>query len=111
MRRLKLYSAQTGFVYEYCYEGHRVARGAIEFAFSVSADRKTWRAARVLVGHSALLSWEQAHARELTPTERYAIAKMALFQAFDERPHPDRMNGEILVRAADVEAIVETLGL
>ena len=44
-------------------------------------------------------------------TERYAVAKMALFQAFDERTEPALMKDPVHVRAADVEAIVETLGL
>jgi len=49
--------------------------------------------------------------RELSPTERYAIAKIALFQAFDERPLPAQMKDEVRVRQADVDAIVETLDL
>ena len=112
LRRLKTYSAQSGYVYQYFYEGHRAsAEAGTEFVFTISADRKTWTPASVVVAAAALASWEQAHARELSATERYAIAKMALFQAFDERPTPDLMKPEIRVRAADVDAIVETLGL
>jgi hypothetical protein len=58
-----------------------------------------------------LLGWEQAHDHALSSTERYAISKMALFQAFDERATPDLMKQEVRVRAADVSAINETLGL
>jgi hypothetical protein len=36
---------------------------------------------------------------------------MALFQAFDERETPALMKADVLVRNADIEAIVETLGL
>ena len=36
---------------------------------------------------------------------------MSLFQAFDERAEPALMKDAVHVRAADVEAIVETLGL
>jgi hypothetical protein len=36
---------------------------------------------------------------------------MALFQAFDERATPELMRREVRVRAADMAAIVETLGL
>jgi hypothetical protein len=36
---------------------------------------------------------------------------MALFQAFDERSAPVAMKGEIHVRGADIEGIVEMLGL
>jgi hypothetical protein len=107
VRRMKTYSAQSGYVYQYYYEGHRGAT----FVFSVSADRKTWSAVTVAVRDRALESWEQAHARELSDTERYAVAKMALFQAFDEPPTPAGMRAPVEVRPADVEAIIETLGL
>jgi hypothetical protein len=115
VRRLKTYSAQSGYVYQYYYEGHRPFRAGsesgTEFVFSVSADRKTWRPSNVRIGDGAASRWEAAHARELSTTERYAIAKMALFQAFDERPTPSLMKEDVLVRNADVDAIVETLGL
>lgn len=115
VRRLKTYSAQSGYVYQYCYEGQRPFRQAgengTEFVFSFSADRKSWRHSKVLLADSAAAAWEAAHARELSPTERYAIAKMALFQAFDERAAPALMKDDVRVRNADVEAIVETLGL
>ena len=115
IRRMKTYSAQSGYVYQYFYEGHRPFRSGgeagTEFVFSVSADRKSWRPSSVLVNDAAVDSWQQAHEREFSATERYAIAKIALFQAFDERPRPDLMKQEIRVRHADIEAIVETLGL
>ena len=115
VRRLKTYSAQSGYVYQYYYEGQRPlpTRGdsGTEFVFTVSADRKTWHPNRVLLTGSALAAWETAHARELSATERYAVAKMALFQAFDERTTPALMKEDVHVRPADVEAIVEMLGL
>jgi hypothetical protein len=115
VRRLKSYSAQSGYVYQYFYEGQRPFRSSgesgIEFVFTVSADRKAFHPVSVLVSESALLGWEQAHDHTLSSTERYAISKMALFQAFDERATPDLMKQEVRVRAADVSAINETLGL
>jgi len=114
VRRLKTYSAQTGYVYQYYYEGQRPfekAAAGIEFVFTVSADRKTWHTTSVIVADQSLRSWEAAHARELSSTERYAICKMALFQAFDERSTPDLMKSEVHVRDADVSGIIETLGL
>ena len=113
MRRLKTYSAQTGYVYQYFYEGHRPLRtpgAGTEFVFTISADAKNWHGACVVLKNDALGTWEAAHARQLSSTEHYAVAKMALFQAFDERA-PDRMKEAVRVRAADVEAIIETLGL
>ena len=115
IRRLKVYSAQSGYVYQYYYEGHRDFRSSgesgTEFVFSLSADRKNWHPASVLVSDEAVRTWEAAHARELSATERYAVAKVALFQAFDERAEPALMQGEVRVRNADIEGIVETLGL
>lgn len=115
VRRQKTYSAQTGYVYQYCYEGQRPAvfdrdKGK-EYVFGVTADRRTSFAVSVFVGEAALETWEREHSRPLSATERYAIAKLALFQAFDERPAPARMKDAVLVRAADVEAILQTLGI
>lgn len=115
VRRLKTYSAQSGYVYQYCYEGQRPfqqgGESGAEFVFSFSADRKTWHPCKILLPDTAAASWEAAHARELSATERYAIAKMALFQAFDERETPTLMKANVLVRNHDVESIVESLGL
>jgi hypothetical protein len=36
---------------------------------------------------------------------------MALFQAFDERETPETLKEAILLRPADVAAILETLGI
>ena len=115
VRRLKSYSAQSGYVYQYFYEGQRPFRGGgesgTEFVFTVSADRKTSHPVSVLVAEGALRAWEQAHAHPLSSTERYAVSKMALFQAFDERAGPPQMKEDVRVRNADVEAIVKILGL
>src|SRR4051794_774982 len=89
VRRLKTYSAQSGYVYQYFYTGQRPYRdgpeSGTEFVFDISADRKTSHAISVFVGDTAAQAWEETHGRTLIGNERYAIAKMALFQAFDER--------------------------
>ena len=115
VRRQKTYSAQSGYVYQYYYEGHRPYqrdrdKGA-EFVFDVSADRKTSAPVSVLLSEHAVDDWESRHGRTLHGSERYAIAKMALFQAFDERPSPASMSADVRVRAADVEAILIALGI
>jgi hypothetical protein len=115
VRRLKSYSAQSGYVYQYFYEGQRpYGRGGesgVEYVFRVSADRKTFHPVSVLVGEGEVRAWEQGHDRQLASTERYAVSKMALFQAFDERASPLEMRQEVRVRSADMAAIIETLGL
>jgi hypothetical protein len=112
---MKTYSAQSGYVYQYYYEGQRPFHAGpdrgIEFVFSLSHDRKAWHSTSVMVSDSAIAVWEQAHARDLSATERYAVAKMALFQAFDERSAPEQMKEPVRLRPADVDGIIESLGL
>jgi hypothetical protein len=115
IRRQKTYSGQSGYVYQYYYEGHRPyerdRKSGTEYVFDVSADRKTSMAVSVLLSDTALEDWQSRHGRTLHLSERYAIAKMALFQAFDERPSPAAMSADVQVRAADVEAILIGLGI
>ena len=113
---MKTYSAQSGYVYQYFYEGHRDYRAGGERRRRVrlhrvvrSQERRTKRRCWSAIRRSARGS--RAHGRELSLTERYAVAKIALFQAFDERPDPAQMRDEVRVRNADVEGIIETLGL
>ncbi|MGB7761062.1 MAG: hypothetical protein WBL61_14605 [Bryobacteraceae bacterium] len=115
VHRVKSYAADSGYVYEYFYEGHRrwcdgLGRG-VEFEFRVSAGREQWLPAAVVVADRAVQAWEAARARTLSSTERYALAKLALFQAFDQRTAPLATAVDVRVSAADVEAIAERLGL
>lgn len=111
VRRLKTYTAQSGYVYHYFYEGRRAEASGVEYVFSVSADRKEWCHTAVTVRREAVAVWEKAHGRVLDATERYAVVKMALFQAFDERLEPALMSEPVGVRPADLEAFIELLGL
>jgi len=115
VRRQKTYSGQSGYVYQYYYEGQRPYKrergGGGEYVFDVSADRKTSFAVTVVLTDGAVKDWEKAHGRALHGSERYGIAKMALFQAFDERPNPAAMSAEVRVGAAEVEAILISLGI
>jgi hypothetical protein len=111
VRRQKTYSAQSGYVYQYYYEGHREAEQATEYVFDVTADRKTSFPVSVLVEHGGVAAWNLQHGRELSGTEIYAVAKMSLFQAFDDRPRPDLMHEPVRVRAEAIAEIVSTLDL
>ena len=115
VRRQKTHSAQSGYVYQYFYEGQRAAQrdGApgTQYVFNVSADRKSSFPVSVFVGDEELDGWQREYERELGSTERYAVAKMALFQAFDEREAPAAMSEEVRVQAADVESILASLDI
>jgi hypothetical protein len=115
VRRLKTYSAQSGYVYQYFFEGRRqfkakVGRGT-EFVFSVTADCKLYMSVPVRIPDAAVEEWQASSARELSSTECYAVAKMALFQAFDERESPKDIHHEILVSNAGLSSIVQILEL
>lgn len=111
VRRQKTYSAQSGYVYQYYYEGQRPTRPerGVEFVFDVSADRKTSTAVSVVVPEDAVESWQRDHGHTLNSTERYAIAKMALFQAFDQRESPAGMGQAVRVDAVSAAEILRTL--
>jgi len=113
VRRQKTYSAQTGYVYQYFYEGHRPSAGerGTEFVFDVSADRKTSAPVSVLVSDAAVESWEGETGRTLSGTEKYAVAKMALFQALDERATPEALREPVRVRPADIQSILAALNI
>jgi len=94
VRRQKTYRADSG-----------------QYIFSVSTDRKTSFPVSVFLNNASLRHWQQAHGRRLSSTERYAVAKLALFHAFDERAGPAAMQEEIRVRPADIDEILATLGI
>lgn len=114
IHRVKTYCAQSGFSYDYWYEGHRQyhSRGdaGTEFVFSVSGGSAERISISAFLSDGTVHSWARAHARQLSSTELYAVAKMSLFQAFDERARPELMKAPIRIRPADIEAIAETLG-
>ena len=101
VRRVKSYSASNGYVYQYCfYEVNCITHEggpAREFVYAISADRKMTFPLRIVVVQAALEAWAQANGRALTSSEEYAVAKMRLFQAFDE--------GEVPVTAPAAEEL------
>jgi hypothetical protein len=116
VRRVKSYSAANGYVYQYCfYEVNRLNTDhgpAGEFIYAISADRKTTFGLRIVVQRSALEAWAQANGRPLTSSEEYAVAKMRLFQGFDEGAVPltARAAAEVTLRV-DESNLEELLGL
>jgi hypothetical protein len=109
---LKTYNAQTGYVYQYYFVGHRAALAddseapAIEYIFDLSMDRKTTFAVSVFLPPSALDRWAAARGRALTEPEQYAGVKMRLLQALDE---VQDMMGEGRRLRLDGESLVELL--
>jgi hypothetical protein len=113
VRRIKSYSAANGYVYQYYfYELNRVAvdgRAAGEFVYAISADRGASFGLRIFVMQAALEAWAAANGRALTASEEYAVAKMRLFQAFDEGVVPLTAEAAREVRLMADESNLEAL--
>src|SRR5712691_12208000 len=88
VRRVKSYSAADGYVYQYYFfEGNRGqwhGKPGGEFTYVVSIDRRSAFPFKIFVTQSALDAWAKLNGRPLSSSEEYAVAKMRLFQAFDE---------------------------
>ena len=113
VRRIKSYSAANGYVYQYYfYELNRVAvdgRAAGEFVYAISADRGARFGLRIFVMQAALEAWAAVNGRALTGSEEYAVAKMRLFQAFDEGAVPVTAEAAPEVRLVVDESNLEEL--
>jgi hypothetical protein len=115
VRRIKSYSADNGYVYQYQFQDvHPAQRDAAkgnEFIYYVSADRKTMFPVRIFVRRDALEQWIKQTGRALTGTEEYAVAKMRLFQALDEVPDFAATRPELTVDGSNLSSLLERLDL
>jgi len=119
IRRVKSYSAADGYVYQYYFfEGNRAQRDGRpggEFTYVISADRRSAFPFKIFVRQSALDAWAKHNGRSLTSSEEYAVAKMRLFQAFDEgsvQPPPEGQQArEVVVDESNLEDLLGKLGI
>ncbi len=113
--RIKSYSAATGYVYQYCFVEVRQARrgfsSGTEYIYIVSVDRQENFPLAVFVKKSAVEKWSQKENRKLSGTEDYAIAKMRLFQAFDEIENLATARPDLLVDDSNLASLLEKLDL
>jgi hypothetical protein len=115
VRRIKSYSAATGYVYQYYFfEVKKTSRGVAsgtEYVFMVSVDRQHAFPVRIFVRKDALENWLARTGHDLSGTEEYAIAKMRLFQAFDEIEGLAAQAAEITVDDSNLESLLSQLDL
>lgn len=115
MRRIKTYSAQTGYVYEFYFVGKRRAlpeeKPATEFIFDVSSDRKTRFSVSVFLTDNAVDGWTAAHGRLPTEPEQYAAAKMRLLRGFDNIPDMLGSGRRLNLEAAEMGELLGELGV
>jgi len=115
VRRIKSYSAATGYVYQYQFQdAHPANEGSAsgnEYVYYVSADRKTMFPIRIFVLLNSVESWSKKTGRTLTGTEEYAVAKMRLFQALDEIEDFAKTRPKLTVEESNLGALLERLDL
>lgn len=115
VRRVKSYSAATGYVYQYFfYEVLKSRRGfsaGTEYVYMVSVDRQKVFPLRVFVRGEAVEKWSKSVGRAMTGTEEYAVAKMRLFQAFDEVEDLASARPELIVDETNLEGLLGRLDL
>jgi hypothetical protein len=115
LRRVKTYTAQTGYVYEYYFVGQREARSgkapATEYIFDVISDRRARYSVSVLVTEDAPRIWATIHGRELSSPEVYAAAKLRLQQGFDEIGDMLAEGRSLVLDAGNIDAVLSPLGL
>lgn len=116
-RRVKTYTGETGYVYQYYFVGQRAAlvadpeAPATEYVFDATSDRKITFAVSVFLKPEALAAWAQAHGRALTASEQYAAAKMRLLRGFDEVENMRDQGRRLLVDAHNIDPLLEPLAL
>jgi hypothetical protein len=115
VRRVKSYSSATGYVYQYYfYEVEKKRRDAVqgtEYVYMVSVDRQHVFPVRIFVQQDALEKWSARTGQKLSGTEEYAVAKMRLFQAFDEIEGLAAKTPELTVDSSNLEALLSELDI
>jgi hypothetical protein len=117
VRRVKTYTAQTGYVYEYYFVGSRAALDgdpfspSTEFIFDVSPDRKSVFAVSVFLQPRALQSFAAERGRTLSDPEQYAAAKLRLLQGFDEVSNMLQDGRRLLVDSTSLITLLESVGI
>lgn len=115
VRRIKSYSAATGYVYQYQFQDAHPARDPAtpgnEYVYYLSSDRKTMFPVFILVQKDAIDSWVRQNGRPLTGTEEYAVAKMRLFQALDEVEDFSASRPNLVVDSSNLGDLLSRLDL
>ena len=112
-RRIKTYTAQTGYVYEYYFVGQRPAleTAATEYVFDVSNDRKVRYSVSVFLPQEVVQGWAEGHRRKPSEAEQYAAVKMRLLRRFDEIEDMLGQGRSLAVEREQMEEFLRELGI
>lgn len=109
VRRIKTYVSQTGYVYQYYFDGSRNGDTSKEFRFQAAIDAKTFAPILVLLPDLVILSWQETAARNLTQTELYGVAKRLLFDHLDQVPPAEIPASSVTLTGVLLERIATEL--
>jgi hypothetical protein len=113
IRRMKTYTGEQGYVYQYYFVGKRATSGeaGTEFIFDVTADRKSTYAVTVVLPEKLVRDWSARHGRDLTDAEQYGAVKMRLFQGFDEIENMIADGRRLVIEPEVLESALTKLGV
>ena len=111
VRRIKSYPAQSGYVYQYYFDGLRDYDGCREYRFQAAIDAKSFTPIVVGLPEEIVLAWEASAGRELIATELYGVGKLLLFRHMDEIDPKALPGSSIKLTPDELERISEELDL
>ncbi|HZP62691.1 MAG TPA: hypothetical protein VFB28_04680 [Terriglobales bacterium] len=117
LRRMKTYTGEQGYVYQYYFVGKRRAVApdpdgpASEYIFDVTSDRKTTFAVSLFLPDEVVRVWSSNHGRPLSDAEQYGAVKMRLFRAFDEIENMLADGRRLVVQGDTLEHLLTQLGV
>ena len=117
IRRMKTYTAESGYVYQYYFVGKRAALAGdpnapgAEYIFDVNTGHGAFYAISVFLRTDALAHWAADHGRALSDAEQYAAAKLRLFQGFDQDEDLVEGNRRLAIGANQIKGLLESLRL
>lgn len=91
-QREKSYSAESGFVYQYCFKG----LAGKNHVFEVTADRKVHFEVTIALQPESLAPCSERMGSPLRWNEEYALAKLCLFAAFDAVEGPEQLRQTVV---------------
>lgn len=117
LRRMKTYTGEQGYVYQYYFVGKRASvvnpsrSATTEYIFDVTSDRKRTFSVSVFLPDEVTRQWADAHGRLLTDAEQYGAVKLRLFQAFDQIEDMMANGRQLSVDSGILEQVLATLGV
>jgi hypothetical protein len=112
--RPRTYSAESGYVYQYVFSGYRQMKRRddrlTEYVFEITSGRAPAFTTKIVLSDFAMRS-SVAGGRDLSGSERFGIAKVALKRSLDSYDHPSAIPAELVVPEEELREISEMLDL